>query len=255
MLAEEEDPYLAGFIFLMVTTTGTLFLLTFLDRFAWLVDEIGLNRIILFAGILMVFTGGIWAAFQKNIARMFGYTIIVINGFLLISIGLLTERSMNVYSSMMLCNSIAIGLWALGLKLLKNGPKSLELGSLEGIARQNLFPTIGILIAQFSVAGLPLLAGFPMMMTIFEELARSAQKITWIILPGITGVWGAGIYSLFTFTKVSQEDINPQSRTAITVVLILIGIAALVWIGLFPQSIVAIMRLILNHYPRLITLS
>ncbi len=198
MLAEEEDPYISGFVFLLLTTTGLFFILTFLDRFSWLIEDVEINRLLIYAGVLMVSTGGVWAAFQKNIARMFGYAIIVENGFALIAIGLITQRSLGVFANLFLCNSIAFGLWTLGLKLIKDRTKSLNLVDVRGSIHQQYLAAIAIVVAQFSIGGLPLLAGFPLRVVLIEELSKVSGNYAWFVIPGIAGVWSAGIYTLYT---------------------------------------------------------
>ena len=67
MLAEESSPYAVSFILWMFSTVTIFFGLGFLDRYTWLRDAPSLGIILTSAGILMVVTGGLLAAFQRHI--------------------------------------------------------------------------------------------------------------------------------------------------------------------------------------------
>jgi NADH-quinone oxidoreductase subunit N len=75
LLSAQTFPYVAGFVFLVFPTTNIMLGLSFLDSFGWLRSLPGLFTVIGQVGALMVFTSGVWASFQKDLARLFGYAI------------------------------------------------------------------------------------------------------------------------------------------------------------------------------------
>ncbi len=96
MLTEHEDLYAVGFILILFPTVILLFGTTFIENYSWLRTSPELRQGLQIAGTLMVVSGGIWSAFQKNLGRMFGYAIIVENGLSLIAMGTMTLNGFEI---------------------------------------------------------------------------------------------------------------------------------------------------------------
>lgn len=238
MMAEEEDPFTAGFIFTLMPIAILFSLLAYLNQYAWLRESVDLPRILQAAGILMIVTGGIWSAFQKDMGRMFGYAVIEENGFAVLSLGLMTPSGYRLFANSFLSRVIALGLWALCLSLLKKNAGSLQLDRVAGLGRKYPLLAIGILIAQFSIGGMPLLAGFPIRTAIVEELAAQSPDFAWVTLLGIAGIWTSGILSLYTLSKGDTPRERFWLHHRLANVLILAGVVALFFLGIFPHLLV-----------------
>ncbi len=252
MLAEEEDPYLVGFVLLVLPTAVMLFLLTFIDRYAWLRTSSNLPEFMLYAGILMIVTGGIWSGFQKNLARMFGYAVIVENGFAILALGLMTLRGNELFANLLLVRMMSFGLWALALTMIKRSIGSLALSDIQGLARQKPIVAVSLLVAQFSIGGLPLLAGFPLRVALIEELSIQSTTLAWLIIIGMAGIWGGGLYSLYVMLQKSEKPQRSIRFHRFLPVLMTLGIAFLAFLGLFPQVFSPVLSSMLNSFPRLL---
>ena len=102
MLAEEDDPFLSGYIFLMLPTVILFFLLSYVDQYSWLRESLDLPKILQVAGLIMIVTGGLWSAFQRDLGRMLGYAVIVENGFAVLAVGLMTIRGYQLFANLFL---------------------------------------------------------------------------------------------------------------------------------------------------------
>ncbi|HQN45352.1 MAG TPA: hypothetical protein PLA25_14540, partial [Anaerolineaceae bacterium] len=91
LLAGEAHPFAAGFVLSLLTTTALFLGLDFFNGFGWLRNSDLILTALRLVGVLMVVTGGIWAAFQEDLTRLFGYAIIVDLGAALLSISLHSE--------------------------------------------------------------------------------------------------------------------------------------------------------------------
>jgi NADH-quinone oxidoreductase subunit N len=253
-LTGEEDPYLVGFILIMLPTAALFSLLAYVDQYSWLRESVELPRIFQTAGVMMIVTGGIFSGFQRNIARMFGYAVIVENGFSVLAIGLMTARGYELFANLLLSRLFSFGLWTLCLAfLLKNYP-NLELKSLYGAGRR--FPLIlaGLLTAQFGMAGLPMLAGFPLRIALMEELALQSPHLAWLLIIGLAGLWVGAIYSFWVFIQ-GADTVGPLwIKTRMLNALIVIGVVILVWLGLTPQLYTEFMNKLLLPYIHLLPL-
>lgn len=254
MLAEEEEPYLVGFVLLVLPVTIMLFLLTFIDRYSWLRTSTNLPEFMQYAGVLMIVTGGIWSGFQKNLARMFGYAVIVENGFAILSLGLMTLRGNQIFANLILVRMISFGLWAIALTIIKKNNGSLMINDIQGLARLRPILAVSILIAQFSLGGLPLLAGFPLRVALIEELSIQSTTLAWLIIIGMAGLWGGGLNSLYVMLQKSDKPQPPIRSHRSLPLLMLLGIAMLLFLGLFPQVFSPVLSSMLNAFPRLLIL-
>lgn len=247
LLAEQGDPYVGGFVFLVFTTVDLLLGLNFLDRFGWLRASEGLLQVIGQLGTMMVITAGIWAAFQKSLARLFGYAVIVETGFSLIAISLSASTGMQLFSSMFLPRLIGLGLWALSLSIMVRAVGSTRFENISGLAQRLPYASAGLALASLTLGGLPLLPVFPIHQVILEELARqSLTNAIWVLIGGV----GMLFSSFRALSVLSQGMLLPQtsSETRLQIGLILGGIVGLLLIGMLPQIFLPLFRGIAGAY-------
>lgn len=251
MLTEHEDPYITGFILILFPTAILLFGISFIEKYSWLRNSIELQRALLVVGAVMVVTGGIWSAFQKNLGRMFGYAVIIENGLSLISLGLMTRNGFQIFANLFLPRILSLGMWAFCLSLVKQKYGSLDLQKVMGLGKSSPILILALLAAQFSIGGLPLLAGFPLRVAILEEIAFQSVGITLAIIIGIGGIWAAGLYSLSIFLRSDSDWKRFFDMSLLVNILLVLGIIGLMIMGLFPHTYTAIMIKILLTYSHL----
>ncbi len=120
-----------------------------------------------------------------------------------------------------------------------------------GIGKSDTLLIIGVLTAQFSIGGLPLLAGFPLRVAILEEIVLQSVVISWAIIAGFAGLWAAGLYSLSIFIRSESGWKNFFTTNVIINILVSVGILALLVMGVFPQLYTNSMSNILLPYTHL----
>lgn len=186
----------------------------------------------------MVLVGGIWAAFQNRLSRIMGYAVIVESGFLLLAAGI--PGSLPLYFAMLLPRLIGLGIWSLSLSSLqllqeKTGSGLLTLTSVRGIARNLPIAISSIVVANLSIAGFPLLAAFPVRLTLWKELAEINPLFSTLTLLGSMGLMVAGMRSLALFFTKSDEQTWKINEGWTALFFLLIGLLLLLLIGVFPQ--------------------
>ncbi len=277
LLAEQSTPYASGFILILLPTTNLLIGLSFVDRFGWLRASPDLFLLIGQIGALMVVTAGIWAAFQKDLARLMGYAIIVETGFSLLAISLSSREGNIMFASMFLPRTIGVGLWALSLSIMLREARSTRFEDMSGIAQRMPFATAGLGVAALTLAGLPLLAVFPVRQVLLEELARHSLITALWALAGSVGMLFSTFRALSVLARgaslpgqIRLPDLSsgvpvaagdePQAKsvqpkafceTRAQISLLLGGIISLLLIGLFPQAFLPILSGLLAGYPQL----
>ncbi len=251
LLMEETSPYAVGFILWLLPSIALLFALGFLDRYAWLREFKQLPIVLRSAGILMVTTGGIWAAFQRHLGRMLGYSAVVNIGFSLLSLGLLADYQLSAFFLLVMPQSLSLLVWSLALSALKLREKSLYFKTRQGDIQRYPILITGLLFAHFSAMGLPLLAGFPPILAIWEGVAeKSLFSALWIGL-GVASLLTGAIRTLAVMVISPEEETWEINGSLLQNILIGMGIFLLLILGLFPQLIHPILAKLPLAFPRL----
>ena len=235
LLAEEVHPLSSAFILWIFPTIGLLFGCYFLDSYAWIRDSSQLSNILEYAGLIMVVMGGLWAAFQKNLKRMFAYAMIMETGYSLLAINLRGSLGMQPFFNYLIPRTITIFLWTSALSILINKIPSANFTDIKSLAVKYPYSSATIIFSQFSFVGLPLLAGFPNQIFLWEQLNRISPSITILMLIAITGLAMGAIRTLAVLLlSYKQESLIP-SESSVQKIFLMVGILLLVILGLFPS--------------------
>lgn len=240
MLAQESHPYAAAFVFLVLPTAIFILLLGFLDRYAWLREAAQTYEILRSAGVLMIVTAGVWAAFQNRMDRILGYALILEIGLSFIGVSLAQGSAVMTYLGLFFAAQVprflALGVWALALAILRTESKDLELPFARGLGRRYPLAAFGLILANFSIAGLPLLAGFPVRIPILQGLFQASPGMGYWVLLGIGGLLVAGLRTMAYL--VTGEEATPwqllESRAQRAY--LILGVLGLLVLGILPQG-------------------
>ncbi len=235
MLMEEVSPYVAGFLLWALSTFTTIFALGFLDRYTWIRASPQLSSVIIFAGAIMVTSGGIFAAMQKHIGRMMGYAAILETGLIILAMGLRSAEIVNIIFLLLIPRGLELVIWALALSIIKREVYSLRLSDLRGLARKYPLAVTALIAAHLSITGFPLLAGFPSRLALWQELARYSLTISFWVFLGILGLLVAALRTLAAFVMADENTAWSIHESWTQIVMLIIGVLGLFLIGVFPQ--------------------
>lgn len=238
MLAEHVPPYVAGFILFMLPMAVLFFGMNLISNYAWLRNLPGFFEDMRLAGTLMVAAGGLLAAFQRHLGRILGFTILILTGFSLLAISLDSESGLQIFNTQFLPVGIGLWVWVFGLSILRQKKGSLSFESVSGGVRKLPFAVIAQSLAHFTLAGLPLLAGFPLRQALYAHLSEASFAITIWVFIGNIGFLIAGLRSLgvLLVSPLKGEALS-INETAGEAIFLSLGILALLAIGWFPQFI------------------
>lgn len=235
-LAEESPPYTVGFILMVFPTFSLIFGLSFLDRYSWLRDSTVLPTILRFAGLIMVVSAGLWAAFQRHLGRIFAYAAVAETGISLLALSLPNQQvGLQTLFFLIVPRGLAFGVWTLALTVLKKQAPDLKFSSLQGLARQFPVASAGVVLSNLALVGTPLLASFPVRQVLWEQLAaQSLPAALWFGIASL-GLWIGALRSVAVLT-MSRENAGWEIReTWSQRFLIGMGLFLLLIFGLFPQ--------------------
>jgi len=245
MLVEETSPFIAGFIFWLLPTITIIFGAGFLDRYSWLRSSPELIIALRFTGLLMVVTGGLFAAFQRNLGRIMAYGTIADTGFSILALSLDSRLGIPILLLLIPARALGTAVWSLSLTVIKEHSETMRFGASRGILRIAPFAGTGIILATLSTGAFPLLAGFPARFALWEGLSRdSISAALWMGI-GIIGLLTSAFRSLAVIT-MAEEYTSWQPRESLTQMLMLgLGMIGLFILGLFPQT----MQFFLSNLP------
>lgn len=245
MLAEEVSPYVLGFLFWVLPTVTIIFGMGFLDRYSWLRTSGELTQIMSAGGLLMVVTGGLWSAFQRHLSRQMAYAVIAETGFSLLALSLTPVKAVETVFLLIIPRSLALLVWAMSLTRMRGLVESMRFSTVQGLARSHPVTAAGLVLAHFSVAGFPLLAGFPVRLALWEGLASQSLGIAFWFLIGILGLLTGATRTLAVLVMAPQGTGWELQERWGSGILIGIGVISLFILGVFPQTF----RFVLANLP------
>jgi len=237
MLIEETSPYVLGFILWILPMVTVLFGTGFLDQYTWLRTSSQLPAVLRFGGLLMVVTGGAWAAFQRHLGRMLGYAAITETGFSLLALSLAPQTGIDLLFMLLIPRALGLAIWALSLSVLQAQVTPPRFGAVQGMARVYPLAAAGLILAHLSTAGFPLLAGFPIRLALWESLAHQSLSTAFWFLIGILGLLTGAIRTTAVLVMAPENTAWESRESRTQRILIGLGVMALFILGLFPQAV------------------
>jgi NADH-quinone oxidoreductase subunit N len=240
MLAEEVNPYPAGFIFFLIPNTVALLALKVLNRYSLIGLPLSTFTAIQYAGVLMALAGGIGAAFDRHLGRVLGFAAVTQIGMTLLAISLNDQpgrisSQIGIYFSLLAPQAIGLAIWSLALTIFRSYRPELSYLSVRGAAHRLPVAALTMVVANFSLAGLPVLASFPANVALWSALSQNSPTVALFSLVGCGGVVVAGLRGLSALISTQEDEHWQISETKVQVVLLLAGVGLLLFIGLFPQ--------------------
>jgi formate hydrogenlyase subunit 3/multisubunit Na+/H+ antiporter MnhD subunit len=202
-------------------------------------------------GTFLVIIGGLWAALQNHLGRILGFTVITQIGVILFTFSLRADTTydplyLGVFFAWLLPLCLSMGLWGFSLYIIRNQAGDLDFRDVQGTVRRLPLATTSLLLSHLSLAGLPLLASFPISVILWSALSQQSLNSALVLLFGSASLMVAGLRSLAVLTmggvtpgETSEENpIEPAwkiSETRFQLTLLVIGGLALFVVGLMPQ--------------------
>ena len=242
MLAEEAHPYAVGFIYFIIPGIVSLFGLSLINKNVWLRNSEVVFGILRSTGILMVIIGGVWVIFQSHLGRIMGYAVIIDLGLSILSVGVSQEiylsnptstPYLDIFFDLLISRGIILSTWALALSIIYTKKNSLDFREIHGIIKQLPVTSVCLILAQFALAGYPLLAGFSARMKLWTQIAQTISSYSFLAILGCVGLLLSGLRMLFVL--VSDDELKTwrieENNTALT--FLIISILLLFVLGLF----------------------
>ncbi len=253
-LAADAPPVATAF----VLTTGqamALFLASAFLRgtpFAW--TDPAISDLLRLVGLVTAAAGGLMAAVQRDLGRLFGYAALSDLGYLLLALPAGGSQGLSLALLHLINRAVAMTLLAAALAILRHRVSTDHLAGLQGVARRLPVAVMGLMLGGLSLAGFPFTAGFPTHWAIGRALWTWAQPLvaargTAEAAPGQDWIWVLTLIGLLVSSAgvvigllrglsamlgpARRDDIARQPVIASLLVLLLAALTVI--LGLYPQ--------------------
>lgn len=237
MLIEEAPPFAAGFLFWILPTITLVFGVGFLDRYSWLRSSPELTAALRYSGLLMLVSGGLWAAFQNHLGRIMAYGAIAETGFALLALSLDLRLGIPILFLLFPARVLGLAIWSLALTVVKENTDSLRYSSMRGALRKTPLAASGIVLASLSTSGLPLLAGFPPRLALWDSLARTSPDAALWMGIGVVGLLTTSLRMLAVFSMAEEYSGWGIEENWLQAIMLGLGMSGLFILGVFPQTV------------------
>ena len=234
-LLEENSPYIAGFLLWIFPTITIIFGAGFLDRYSWLRSSPQTLTALQSAGLLMVVTGGFWAATQRHLGRIMAYGSVAETGFSLLALSLDARLGVPILFLLIPARALGLAVWSLALTILNDQAGSLRFGAVRGLMRSFPFAGAALVLASLSTGAFPLLAGFPARLALWENLSRLSLGAALWMGAGIVGLLTSSVRSLAALSMADEYTGWEMREDWLQGLMLGLGVIGLFVLGLFPQ--------------------
>ncbi|MGZ9234466.1 MAG: proton-conducting transporter transmembrane domain-containing protein [Anaerolineales bacterium] len=253
LLLEEISPYTVGFLLWVLPTMTIIFGAGFLDRYSWLRSSPQLILALRYVGLLMVVTGGAFAAFQRHLGRIMAYGSIAETGFSLLALSLDLRLGIPILFLLIPARALGLAVWSLSLAIIRENVETMRFGAARGVLRITPLAGAGMIAATLSTGAFPLLAGFPARLALWEGLSRvSLSSALWMTV-GIVGLLTSAFRSLAVISMADEYTGWTPRENPTQMMMLVLGMIGLFILGLFPQTvqiILADLPLMFEHLGR-----
>lgn len=237
MLLEEAPPFAAGFLLWIIPTITLIFGTGFIDRYSWLRSSPQLTAALQFSGLLMLVSGGLWAAFQNHIGRIMAYGSIAETGFALLALSLDPRLGIPLLFLLLPARALGLAVWSLSLTIIKERSNSMRFSDVRGMLRAFPLAGAGLILASLSTSGFPLLAGFPARLALWEGLARASPNAAVWVGIGLIGLFTASFRTLAVLSMADEYTGWEMGENWLQGIMLGLGMIGLFVLGLFPQAV------------------
>ncbi len=241
MLTQEAHPYAAAFVIFLLPTSLSFLGLDYLSSFNDLEISALVYTSIRLAGLLMVVSGGLWAIFERHLARVMGYAAIVQIGMGMLAISLIGVVEQNspiagLFFAQLFPQLVSFSVWAMALSALRQKDVEMTFRKVQGMAHKMPLTVACLSLAGFSLAGVPLLASFPGNLTLWSAMSRDFLPYALFSLFGNICLFAAVLRCAAVLVMSPEPSEWKLSERGFQPILLAAGVLILFVIGLMPQS-------------------
>lgn len=201
------------------------------------------SDILIFVGVLSIIIGSIFALTQENIKRLLAYSAISNIGFILLSLGLVSDGGIQASLYYTIVYSFtALASFGVITHITSNSAGVENISDIAGLSKNHPYYAILILFTMLSSAGIPPFIGFHAKLIVIQTLVNQSLVFLSVIVVLMT------VISAYYYLKVIksiyfEERVNLIATYSKNNIILSINVLLLLGLGIFPYLIFD-----LSHY-------
>jgi NADH:ubiquinone oxidoreductase subunit 2 (subunit N) len=250
-VGDEAPPISAALVLTGFPLLGLVALLQVLTEVTWFIWQEQVGQILLMAGLIALGLGGLLAAVQRSLGMLLGYAALFDLGCLLVALAIGGDGGAQAFYAGLALRALGLGLTAAAMAALRLRAGGYALSALRGAAYSAPLATAALMVGGFTLAGLPLTAGFFPRWLLTRDLAQVDARWVWLLVGGSLGV-AIGYLRGLKAMLAPPPDSNrlDPARLAWPVLFLLVALTALsIGLGVFPDPLLRLVRELLIAYP------
>jgi len=234
-LVEQYRPARVYFLLSILPVGCFLVFSKLLIIYPWLRNAEFFSEALNFSGLVLIVFGGILAAFQNDVGRMMGFGVILENGFLFLALGFGIEPGLQYLAILIFSRLLGLGVWGISTTIYGYHRDGFSLNQIKNLMWEYPFVSVGLLIAFFSIGGLPLFGGFPAKALVIQEMVteRAFIDVFWVLLGGVSFIVG-GLRLMGAIIGEAKGEKVIVKESWVEIIFLLLGVLGLFLLGIFP---------------------
>lgn len=233
---------ITAFLAVASKAAGFVLLLRIFGFGAFALESIGeiFRPVFLTLGIATVTLGTLAALPQRDLKRLLAYSGIAHAGYMLLALGTLGEGGVGTVVAYLWAYLLATLPTLIFLNELERIHGNTDMRHLDGLARRDPGPALGLTLCFLSMAGLPPLAGFAVKLAVISTLWNAGETPA-LVIALVMAVAALGFYlsPIKAMYWEREADSIPAQRFPIFLVwILLLAGAANLALGLYPRPLV-----------------
>ncbi len=213
----------------------------------WLAEHVEVSRILALSGLVTLLWGALGAISAERVQRLWAYAALHDWGVLLLGFSLGAPLEWRMAAALFVGRAISLFLSAYGLASLRARARQDDWDSVRGQARRLLWTTLGIMVGGLGLAGFPLTALFAPRWALIQILLLTEPGWGLLVVAGQLGVALGYLRLLQVFWAPSAPGQHLAPReTAVTAVLLVIGVGFSGMLGIIPQATNSIVQTVIG---------
>jgi formate hydrogenlyase subunit 3/multisubunit Na+/H+ antiporter MnhD subunit len=248
--AVEEAAPLAT-VYVLTACNGVSWFLLFdvLQEYPWLVTQQNILGGLQVLGLLTAIVGSLLAFSSYDFAHVMGYGVVADFGCALLTLGTRTPAGLSAVMLATLARPISLTVLALGLALARERFGSSHFEKLAGKGWNYPWMSAALTVGGFALAGIPPLTGFLGRWTQARLLATTQPLYFVVILGATLGVAAGTLRGMdYLLQPPESEPAGRAREPRLMIVLIVLSVAAVLTLGLFPGISEAALRSLVSSY-------
>jgi NADH:ubiquinone oxidoreductase subunit 2 (subunit N) len=246
----QAPPVVAAFVLTAFPLLALVTLLHTLTEATWFVWLAQAGDLLLLAGLISAAAGGVLAAVQRGLRPLLGYAALFDLGCLLVALA--TQAGGMAFYAGLATRALGLALTGAATATIGLAVEDDSLAGLRGAARHMPLATAALAAGGFSLAGLPLTAGFLPRWLLFGGLAQADPRWVWLLVAAGVGVALGYLRSLNAMlaspVETTDRAASPRPDRVATAILVALGLLTLA-LGLFPQPLLQAAQHLAALYP------